>query len=115
MAKGKIILSNKLTQMKREAPVGFSWTTFFFGFFPPLFRGDWKWFGIILLLNLLTWGLAGFVFAFLYNKLHIKDLLNNGYRLTASTYTEDMALVAGDLDMPLEMLVDTGDESPAQA
>ena len=106
MAKGKIILANKLTQMKREAPVGFSWTVLFFGFFPPVFRGDWKWFAIILILNLLTFGFAGFVFAFLYNKLYIKDLLKDGYRLSAASYTEDMSLVAGDLDMSLAMLVD---------
>jgi len=113
MAKGKIILANKLTQMKREAPVGFSWTVFFFGFFPPLFRSDWKWFIIILILNILTWGLAGIVFAFLYNKLYIKDLLKDGYRLTAASYTEDLSLVAGDLDMPLSILVDGEQAQPA--
>ncbi|PEH09118.1 hypothetical protein CP353_10520 [Lactobacillus sp. UMNPBX2] len=75
--------SNQVKQVK----VGFSWTVFFFGIFPPLFRGDWKWFGIILLADLvlaiLTAGIgtaiANFVFAFIYNKLYINDLLASGY------------------------------------
>lgn len=33
----------------KQVKVGFSWTTFFFGFFVPLFRGDIKWFLIMLL------------------------------------------------------------------
>ncbi|MDV7338213.1 hypothetical protein RYZ26_01305 [Terasakiella sp. A23] len=113
MAKGKIILANKFSQMKREAPVGFSWTTLFFGFFPALFRADWKWFLIILILNLVTFGLSGFVFAFLYNKLHIKEQLKGGFLLTGATYTDDMAIVAGDLDMPLSVLMgETAEEAP---
>ena len=52
----------------------------FFGIFVPLCRGDWKWFLIILVANLFTYGLASVVFAFVYNKIYIKDLLEKGYK-----------------------------------
>ena len=50
---------------------GFSWTTLFFGIFVPLCRGDWKWFLIMLIANIFTYGLASIVFAFIYNKIYI--------------------------------------------
>ena len=104
MAKGKIVLSNKFTQMKKEAPIGFSWTVLFFGFFPPIFRGDWKWFLVMFLLSFVTAGISSLVLSFFYNKLHIKDLLKDGYRVVAASYTDDLAVVAGDLDMPLSVI-----------
>ena len=64
----------------RTAPVGFSWTVLFFGPFPPIFRGDWKFFFIIAICNLLSYGLAGIIFSFFYNKMYINELLNEGYK-----------------------------------
>ncbi|ACB59756.1 MULTISPECIES: hypothetical protein [Exiguobacterium] len=72
----------------KEVKAGFSWTTFFFGFFPAFFRGDIKW-GLIQLIvgivtTLLTAGFGGWivniVFSFLYNKIYINDLIEKGYR-----------------------------------
>ena len=80
MAYTKIVFENPNTGHIKEAPVGFSWTVGFFGFFPPLFRGDWKWGIIMFLLALLTWGLSGLVFMFIYNKLYIKDLIGSGFK-----------------------------------
>jgi len=38
-----IITFKSKNQVVKNAPVGFSWTTLFFGFFPALIRGDWLW------------------------------------------------------------------------
>jgi len=73
--------------MIKQIKVGFSWTTFFFGFFVPLFRGDLKWAAIFFVsavsLSVFTAGIGGFVlsivFAFIYNKLYIRDMLSAGW------------------------------------
>lgn len=80
MAFTKILFENPETGAIKTAPAGFSWTTFFFGFFPALFRGDFKWAIIQFVLLLLTAGLAGLVFMFIYNKLYIKDLIKKGFK-----------------------------------
>ena len=89
-----VVLKNPITQMVKEAPTGISWTTFFFGFFVPLFRKDFRWFGIMLAAGLAT----GFIidefdltsslgmgvtaaFAFTYNSIFIKEHLQNGYKI----------------------------------
>jgi hypothetical protein len=80
MAYTNIIFENPLTGAIKEAPLGFSWTVFFFSFFPPLFRGDWKWAVIMFIIAMITFGLSGLVFMFIYNKLYIKDLIGAGYK-----------------------------------
>jgi hypothetical protein len=72
----------------KDVKVGFSWTTFFFGFFPALFRGDLKWAVIMfitsVLIGIFTVGFGawvpGIIFSFIYNKMYIKELLEKGYR-----------------------------------
>ncbi|MBW1616304.1 MAG: hypothetical protein JRJ49_07190 [Deltaproteobacteria bacterium] len=81
MAYTKLILENPKTGHIKEAPVGFSWTVLFFGFFPPLFRGDWKWTIIIFLLSCLTICFSNLIFMFIYNKLYIKDLVGAGFKV----------------------------------
>ena len=82
MAFTTILFENQNTGKRREAPAGFSWTTFFFGFFPPLCRGDWKYAVIMLLAGFITWGFSSLVFMFIYNTLYIKGLINDGYKVT---------------------------------
>ena len=75
----KRTMKNEIGQVK-VVKEGFSWTMLFFGIFVPLCRGDWKWFLITLIANLFTYGLASVVFAFIYNKIYINDLLEKGYK-----------------------------------
>jgi hypothetical protein len=91
MAYDKAILQNPVTGQIRAAPIGFSWTMFFFSWLPPIFRGDWKWFGIILGMSflcalisfgLLAW-LPGIIGSFIWNKSHLNGLLERGYKLKA--------------------------------
>lgn len=90
MAYTTIVFKNPMTGAMKEAPVGFSWTTFFFGVFPSLFRGDWKWFAIMLFLAIITFGFSNLVFMFIYNKLYIRDLIGAGYKAKS--------IGSGDLD-----------------
>lgn len=80
-------LVNKRTSVLKNVKVGFSWTVLLFGFFPAIFRGDWKWALIIFIsaaaVSAVTMGyggiIASIVFAFIYNKLYVTDLLSNGF------------------------------------
>ena len=75
----KAVLKHPQTNEIREVKVGFSWTTLFFGCFPALIRGDFKWALIMFLAALVTYGISWFVFPFIYNKLYIKELARKGY------------------------------------
>jgi hypothetical protein len=79
-------IKNPKTNQVKQVKAGFSWTVFFFGFFPPLFRGDWKWLLILLVLDivgLFSFGFLSFaanlVFSFLYNKFYLQDRINEGW------------------------------------
>ena len=74
-----INFKHKDTGVVKTAPLGFSWTSLLFGIFVPMFRGDWKWFFIGLVLAVVTLGLGWIVIAFLYNKIYIKNLMEKGY------------------------------------
>lgn len=73
-----INLKNSIGMIK-QCPTGFSWTTLFFGPFVPLFRGDFKWFLIMLVLCPSTGGAASIIFAFIYNKNYIKMLMMQNF------------------------------------
>ena len=86
---------------KKKGFLGFSWTAFFFNFFVPLFRGDFKWFLIFLFpfifaslgasldldfdnnfiafIFIFPVFVSKFFFPFIYNKFYTKDLLKKGY------------------------------------
>jgi hypothetical protein len=75
----------------------------FFGFFPPLFRGDWKWFAIVLVggiaMAIMSFGLLGWVpgivGAFIWNKSYLNSLVGDGFQLK-STQSGNMERVDGE-------------------
>lgn len=105
MAYDTAYMANPHTGQIKTAPIGFSWTMFFFGFFAPMIRGDWKWFGIIfglaILAALISFGLLGWVpgivGAFIWNRSYLNDLIGRGFKLkgAASGNLERIDGVAG--------------------
>lgn len=83
----KVELKNYNTKEIKQIKVGYSWTVFFWGFIPSLFRKDWIGALIIFVLNLFvsylvgSYGLlvADAIIGALYNKNYINRLLKDGY------------------------------------
>lgn len=90
MAYATVLMTNGIEVKK--APIGFSWTTFFWGGWPGIIRGDYLRGGLILLGCILTYGFVGMICGFFYNKLYIKGLFDKGYYVHAMppNMTEDM-------------------------
>lgn len=73
----------------KSSPLGFSWTTFFFGVFAPLFRGDWLGaFGVFCVLSVTSYVVSPIatlviqiVVAVFYNYIYISRLLAKGYEV----------------------------------
>jgi hypothetical protein len=72
------------TNLIKDGFYGFSWTTFFWGGIPALFRGDILIGLVVIVLNILTWLIAGIIWAFFYNKNYTQRLLEKGYVLDGS-------------------------------
>jgi hypothetical protein len=79
-----VMLKHPKTGVLKKGFFGFSWTTFFFGGFPALFRGELGLGLIVIIINLCTWGVAGFIWAFFYNKSYTVKLIENGYEFADS-------------------------------
>lgn len=82
-----ITLRNINTGLIKNCPTGFSWTTLIFGLFVPLVRGDFKWAIALIFLSMIAGGptfgfgafFVDFIFAFLYNKIYIRSLMERGF------------------------------------
>ena len=71
----------------RGAPLGFSWTTLFFGPLPMLFRGAWKLFFIEFLSAIFTLGFAWLYWIFAVNRHYAKELISDGFQLKSTRRT----------------------------
>lgn len=90
MAYAKISLNNGVEV--KTAPVGYSWTTLFFGGWPGIFRQDWLWGILLIIACMFTWGLAGIVCSFFYNKVYINGLIKRGFKIDAIAGTTEESL-----------------------
>lgn len=79
-----VMMKHNQSGIVRKGYVGFSWTTLFFGGWPAIFRGDIGTGVLFILLQLLTCGVAGLIWAFLYNKSYTRKLLERGYAFADS-------------------------------
>lgn len=94
-------MAEKITLIKeniiKEGFVGFSWTTFFFGFFVPLFRKDYisalVLFIVSCIVSFLTYGAGGFILnvivSFAYNKYYTENLIKLGF-VPTNEYDEEL-------------------------
>jgi len=107
MAYDTALFIQKGTGKRANAPVGFSWTVLFFGFYVPLLRRDFKNAGIIflaLIVSSLLFPLsivALIYLSYVYNKFYVEKLINDGYRFER---TESGRLVE-ELEATLEIQI----------
>lgn len=95
-------MTHQDTGLIKTGYIGFSWTTLFFGFFPPLFRSDFKTFIgafiVMFIIALVTMGIGVFVaslaWAFMYNKYFTRSLIERGYRFTDTDSLNQQAKAA---------------------
>ena len=83
MAATKIALYHRERDKRCLAPVGFSWTTFFFGGFALLFRSPRAWWVTIgvFAVAVPTFAVSNLVLAFFANQLYVRTLIRKGYRM----------------------------------
>ncbi len=87
----EIRLRNPKTGVEKVGLYGFSWTTFFFGGFPALFRGDIVTGVLVILGCILSCGLFSLIWAFFYNKKYTLDLIEKGYELAGTPEENEKA------------------------
>ena len=100
MAFATVTIEDKKNNIIKEAPVGFSWTVLFFGGFVPLVRGDWGWFFIMLIAGIVTFGISGIIFAFIYNRIYLQNSLKKGFKV--KSYEGDKKLIESKAQIKLK-------------
>lgn len=100
MAFATVTIEDKKNHIVKEAPVGFSQTVLFFGAFVPLFRGDWGWFFIMLIANIITFGIASILFAFIYNRIYLHNSLKKSFKV--KSYVGSKKLIESEAQIKLK-------------
>ena len=84
-----VYLKHRTSNLIAKSYLGFSWTSLFFGPWPLLFRGQWGFFlifiAVYIIAGVFTFGIGSvvlaIVWAFYFNKWHMRRLLENGYAI----------------------------------
>lgn len=76
-----MIITFQLAHLRKQIKRGFSWTTFFFGPFALLLRGQYILALIAMVLAVATVGVSWLFFPFIANKLLEETIVQNGWRL----------------------------------
>ena len=100
MAHSTLVLEKNGVQ--KQCPVGFSWTTFFFGGFPAIIRGHVLMGLVLIILQFITFGLSSLVFAFIYNKMYINWRLENGFNFVEVSGAKSKSLIEESLGIKLK-------------
>lgn len=108
-----IQLKHSATGLTKNGFYGFSWTTFFFGPFVPLFRGDFLtflgYFAVVLIISIFTAGIGGFfcffIWSFFYNSFYTKKLIERGYEFSGTPEQNNEAAT----DLGIEVASDAMD------
>jgi len=79
-----VMMKNPDTGLVKKGFFGFSWTTFFFGGFPALFRGDLVTGILLIIISMMTMGIGGIIWSFFYNKSFTTKLIEKGYQFADS-------------------------------
>ncbi|MBR4607678.1 MAG: hypothetical protein IKO41_15830 [Lachnospiraceae bacterium] len=87
----EIKMFNPQTGIEKTGLYGFSWTTFFFGGFPALFRGDIMTGVLVILGCIFSCGLFALIWAFFYNKKYTLDLVEKGYEFAGTPEENERA------------------------
>ena len=87
--------------VRKQCPVGFSWTTLFFGGFPALIRGHAIMGLVQIFLQVLTFSLSAVIFAFIYNKMYINWRLENGFQFVEVSGSKSKSMIEDSLGIRL--------------
>lgn len=86
-----ILMKHPQSGIVKKGLYGFSWTTLLFSGFPAVFRGDLITGLVVIVLNMLTFGVAGLIWAFIYNKKYTLGLVEKGYVMAGSEAENTLA------------------------
>lgn len=95
-----VMMQHPETGIIKKGFWGISWTTFFFGGFPALCRGQILIGFIFIILHSFTFCISGIIWAFIYNKKYTQELFSQGYKFADSESKNIEAMM--NLDIPVK-------------